>query len=247
MAPKATSSSTFRCMACGQEAHKWAGRCGGCGDWNTLAEELAAPVDNHPIPHVPGTVRAIGELDRTLGGGFTGASVSLIGGEPGVGKSTLLLQAAAGVARGGRTVLYVTAEESANQLKRRAERLDAICDNLYVLAETRLEVVLARLAETTPALVVVDSVHTLFDDRVTGVPGSVTQVREATNALVAQIFGIQHLSMLSGFVFFSHQIGSFLGAWLGAVIFDANKSYVFQMYRQPDFLVLLANQIWLCF
>ncbi|CCM62967.1 MULTISPECIES: DNA repair protein RadA [Candidatus Microthrix] len=200
MASKPSSSPVFRCLACGHEAHKWTGRCGGCGDWNSLTEELSAPLDNHPIPHVPGTVRAIGdvpevsdpqlttgigELDRTLGGGFTGASVSLIGGEPGVGKSTLLLQAAAGVARSGRTVLYVTAEESANQLKRRAQRLDAICDDLFVLAETRLEVVLARLAETTPALVVVDSVHTLFDDRVSGVPGSVTQVREATNALVA--------------------------------------------------------------
>ena len=200
MASKPSSSPVFRCLACGHEAHKWTGRCGGCGDWNSLTEELSAPLDNHPIPHVPGTVRAIGdvpevsdpqlttgigELDRTLGGGFTGASVSLIGGEPGVGKSTLLLQAAAGVARSGRTVLYVAAEESANQLKRRAPRLGAICDALFVLAETRLEVVLARLAETTPALVVVDSVHTLFDDRVSGVPGSVTQVREATNALVA--------------------------------------------------------------
>ena len=200
MASKASPAPVFRCLACGQEAPKWAGRCGGCGDWNTLTEELAAPADDHPIPHVPGTVRAIGdvpelgdpqfatgigELDRTLGGGFTGASVSLIGGEPGVGKSTLLLQASAGVARSGRGVLYVTAEESANQLKRRAQRLDSICDELYVLAETRLEVVLARLAETTPALVVVDSVHTLYDDRVSGVPGSVTQVREATNAQVA--------------------------------------------------------------
>ena len=133
MASKASPAPVFRCLACGQEAPKWAGRCGGCGDWNPLTEELAAPADDHPIPHVPGTVRAIGdvpelgdpqfatgigELDRTLGGGFTGASVSLIGGEPGVGKSTLLLQASAGVARSGRGVLYVTAEESANQLKR---------------------------------------------------------------------------------------------------------------------------------
>jgi DNA repair protein RadA/Sms len=183
------------CTDCGTTHPKWAGQCSTCGRWNTLVEEIVAadlpvvapaaavprpigeidPVESAPRPS------GIGELDRVLGGGVVPGSVTLVGGEPGVGKSTLLLQLLAGWP--GRA-LYVTAEESAQQVRLRAERLHAVRPGLWLLAETALPHVLAAIDETEPELVVVDSVQTVYDPALGSPPGSVTQVRGCAQQLV---------------------------------------------------------------
>ncbi len=189
----------FRCQACGATEPKWAGRCSGCGEWNTLEEEAELPVAAaaaalgrgapvQPIAEVDAAAhvaRATGvaELDRVLGGGFVPGSTTLVGGEPGIGKSTLLLQAAAGLAATGATVLYVSAEEAAAQVRQRAERLGALRPRLLLLAEARVPFVRAAIAEHRPDVVVVDSVQTLYDPDVPSTPGSVTQVRTVAQAL----------------------------------------------------------------
>ncbi len=187
-------------MSCGAGAPKWSGRCSGCGDWNTLSEELdtgedavvlplAASSPPTPITQLSATggtpvPTGISELDRVLGGGLVPGSVTLLGGEPGIGKSTLVLQVLAQRARAGATVLYVTGEESADQVRLRAERVDALHDDLLLAAETAMGNIAVHIEAVQPELVVVDSVQTLFDPRFTSAPGSVTQVRECAHRLV---------------------------------------------------------------
>lgn len=182
------------CTDCGTTHSKWAGQCSGCGQWNTLVEEVSvaavptiAPagpaarigdVDPHTSTPRP---TSIGELDRVLGGGLVPGSVTLLGGEPGIGKSTLLLQLMAAFPG---TALYVTAEESAQQVRLRAERLDAVRPDLWLLAETALPHVLAAFDDTRPDVVVVDSIQTVHDPALGSPPGSVTQVRGCAQQLV---------------------------------------------------------------
>lgn len=191
--------TVFRCMSCGAAAPKWSGRCGSCGDWNTLAEELdtpsgagspgdppSAPVpitavrssDGRPVP------TGLDEVDRVLGGGLVPGSVTLIGGEPGIGKSTLVLQLLGRRAAEGSTVLYVTGEESADQVRLRADRLGALDERLLLSAETSLPNVVHHIEQLRPELCVVDSIQTLQDPTYTSAPGSVTQVRECAHRLV---------------------------------------------------------------
>jgi DNA repair protein RadA/Sms len=185
------------CTDCGATHPKWAGQCGACGQWNTLVAEVAtadvptiAPsAPARPIgevdPHTS-TPRAtgLGELDRVLGGGVVPGSVSLLGGEPGIGKSTLLLQLLAHWADAGGRALYVTAEESAQQVRLRAERLDAVRPDLWLLAETALPHVLAAIDEIRPDIVVVDSIQTVHDPALGSPPGSVVSVRGCAQRLV---------------------------------------------------------------
>jgi DNA repair protein RadA/Sms len=186
-------------MSCGADAPKWAGQCSACGEWNTLAEELDVPsaaslVGQPAVPPVPITaVRSadgqpvatgLAEVDRVLGGGLVPGSVTLVGGEPGVGKSTLVLQLMGARAAAGATVLYVTGEESADQVRLRADRLGALSDNLLLAAETALPHVLAHLREVRPEICVIDSIQTLHDPQYSSAPGSVTQVRECAHQLV---------------------------------------------------------------
>jgi DNA repair protein RadA/Sms len=195
----AKTRTVFRCMSCGAEAPKWAGKCAGCGDWNTLTEELDLPssissLSDPPVPPVPITaVRSqdgqpvptgIPEVDRVLGGGLVPGSVTLVGGEPGVGKSTLVLQLMGARAAAGSTVLYITGEESADQVRLRADRLGALQDNLLLAAETSLPNVIHHINEVRPEICVVDSIQTLHDPAYTSAPGSVTQVRECAHRLV---------------------------------------------------------------
>lgn len=194
----------YNCSDCGASFPKWAGRCTSCGAWNTLVEDVEDPANDisslaagvallaaSPAQRIGdvdvshGSPRSTGipELDRVLGGGLVPGSVTLLGGEPGVGKSTLLLQALA--AWPGRT-LYVSAEESAQQVRLRAERLGAVRPELWLLAETVLPHVLAALDELQPELVIIDSIQTLVDPDLGSAPGSVVQVRGCAHKLVME-------------------------------------------------------------
>jgi DNA repair protein RadA/Sms len=204
--------SVHRCSACGHEESRWHGRCGGCGAWNTMVEEVAAPAPAaglspsgrgaravRPVPlrvvqatEVARLRTGIGELDRVLGGGLVPGSLVLIGGSPGIGKSTLTTMALAHLTAAGRRTLYVSAEESAAQIKLRAERLSAAALEIPTVAETDLGAVLATLEAERPDVCVVDSVQTLHDAALTGAPGSVGQVRQVAGevARVAKARGI---------------------------------------------------------
>ena len=190
-----------RCGSCGASAPRWQGRCPGCGDWNTLVEErlepgrpaatVAAGDPARPITEVDVTASTmlstgVSELDRVLGSGLVPGSVTLLGGEPGIGKSTLLTQVAANVASGGGQALYVSAEESAHQVHQRAERLDALVPNLWLAAETSLPQLLAHLDQVRPSVVVIDSIQTVHDPELASAPGSVGQVRECAHRLVQE-------------------------------------------------------------
>ena len=207
----ARSRSVFVCSECGVQQPRWLGRCPGCGAWETLVEEpqgpadaaagsdllslpraSAAPAGASPVAlrevdptAVPRLASGIGELDRVLGGGLVPGSVVLLGGEPGIGKSTLCLQLAAQVERAGLPVLYVTGEESLEQVRLRAQRLGEIGGGLLALAETRVEALAAPWRELQPALVLMDSIQTLRSQRVESAPGSVSQVRECAALLAA--------------------------------------------------------------
>ncbi len=195
--PAARARRAYCCGACGQRAPRWVGRCPGCGEWGTLAEEPAGAPARAVLEAVPAPVRlaelvdvrperlptGIAELDRVLGGGLVAGSLVLLGGEPGIGKSTLVLQALARLSA-GRRVMLVTGEESPAQVRGRAERLAEPCGDVEVLAETRLEAVLAAIESHRPALCAIDSVQTLRSDLLEATPGSVGQIRHATAELV---------------------------------------------------------------
>src|SRR3954466_11923049 len=195
-------TSVFVCAQCGHESAKWHGRCPGCEEWNTMAEERAAapaPAGTRrasgralrPVPLAEGQAPAvrrlrtgIGELDRVRGGGVVPGSLVLIGGAPGIGKSTITGGALGNLAAAGRRVLYVSGEESAAQVKLRAQRLGADALRVPIVADTDLEAVIATIETERPDVCVVDSVQTLFASGMTGSPGSVGQVREVAGRLM---------------------------------------------------------------
>ncbi|MBI2897705.1 MAG: DNA repair protein RadA [Deltaproteobacteria bacterium] len=193
----AAAKTQFVCQKCGAASAKWLGRCAACGEWASLVEEAvrggqgrgAARVTRATSAAVPSSAvpsgvasrktTGIGELDRVLGGGLVDGSLVLVGGDPGIGKSTLLLQAAAGIARGaGVKVLYVSAEESVGQTALRAQRLGVADERVLLLSETSLETAIATIETERPAAVVVDSVQTVFSAELDGSAGSVGQIRE---------------------------------------------------------------------
>ena len=205
----ARARSQHRCQDCGATSPRWQGRCPSCGEWNTLVEELVVAevsglaaagggpwaadrlepprsITEVDLDAVATTATGVDELDRVLGGGLVPGAVTLVGGEPGIGKSTLLLQVAAGVARSGRRVLYVTAEESSAQIRARAERLGAVVDGLWVVAETSVARIGQLLDEVVPEVVIVDSVQALVTPELASAPGSVAQVRESAFRLVTE-------------------------------------------------------------
>ena len=199
----ARGASAFRCSECGWQAAKWAGRCGECQAWGSVSEvgavsartTAASTLDRPAIPIGEVDVRravarptGVPEFDRVLGGGIVPGAVVLVAGEPGIGKSTLLLDVAARAARSGlhgeRRVLYVSGEESAAQVRTRAERIEAMARSLYLASETDLATVLGQIETLEPELVVVDSVQTISSADVEGSAGNVTQVREVAASLI---------------------------------------------------------------
>jgi DNA repair protein RadA/Sms len=207
MAKSSAGTAGYRCTECGWQAAKWTGRCGECQAWGTVEEarvprsdrasvravtyRTAAPVSTpaRPIGQVDATdarARPIGldELDRVLGGGLVPGAVLLLAGEPGVGKSTLLLEAAA-LAAESSPVLYITGEESAAQVRSRADRIGAVSERLFLAAETDLDAVLGHVDEVEPGLLIIDSVQTIAAAEVEGSAGGVTQVRAVASALIA--------------------------------------------------------------
>jgi DNA repair protein RadA/Sms len=196
--------SIFLCQDCGYESPKWMGKCPGCQAWNTMVEETIRPeknvrglssansdvkqkpqsiveVKSEQEPRIPTNYQ---ELNRVLGGGIVPGSLVLVGGDPGIGKSTLLLQTSAQLAQKGERVLYISGEESVKQTKLRADRLDIAAKDLFVLAETDLEFIEQAMADTMPSVMIIDSIQTVYRSEVTSAPGSVSQVRECTSHLM---------------------------------------------------------------
>lgn len=195
-----TAKTHYVCQACGYVSLKWMGKCPECEAWNTLVEEFqpakrlaqsGSTSINKPLRLIDIEIHeedrfktGIGEFDRVLGGGIVPGSLTLVGGDPGIGKSTMVLQVAKTVAAAGKKVLYVSGEESTKQIKLRAERLGVKEQNVYLLAETDIDSVLQHVSNEKPELLIIDSIQTVYLPSVTSSPGSVSQVREVTAALM---------------------------------------------------------------
>ena len=193
----------FACNQCGYQSRRWLGKCPDCGGWDTLAEELrtrlpasaakpvspARPLTQANRAALTRLVTGIGELDRVLGGGIVPGSVILIGGDPGIGKSTIILQLLSALAESNLKVLYVTGEESVEQIRMRADRLAISQEQIYLATENCVESIITMTDELKPALLAVDSIQTMYSEEVASAPGGVTQVRESTARLLAMAKG----------------------------------------------------------
>ena len=208
---KSKVTTVFFCQNCGYESSKWLGQCPGCKEWNSFVEEKidSAELKNaggqlkrlqeKPQPCILSQVAVreenklrtnIGELDRVLGGGIVQGSLTLVGGDPGIGKSTLLLQVCRSLSETGHKVLYISGEESQVQIKMRADRIGTFGENMLLLCETNLEAIADIIRETKPEVVIIDSIQTMYNDAVSSAPGSVSQVRESTGVLLQLAKGL---------------------------------------------------------
>ncbi len=201
----------FYCQNCGYESAKWMGQCPGCREWNTFVEETVGAAEQGigrgasrkglegeapcilseiPIVEEDRTLTGIGELDRVLGGGIVHGSMTLVGGDPGIGKSTLLLQVCRNLSERGTKVLYISGEESKVQIKMRADRIGSFSPNMTLLCETALERIAEAIRRGKPGMVVIDSIQTMYREEVQSAPGSVSQVRESTGLLLQLAKGL---------------------------------------------------------
>lgn len=207
---KAKQTTVYYCQNCGHESAKWLGQCPMCKEWNSFAEEIvnrnrtgsgkisaggkakAEPVvlSDVSMKSEEKVTTGIGELDRVLGGGIVPGSLTLVGGDPGIGKSTLLLQVCRNLSSAGRKVLYISGEESLKQIKIRADRLGTFTEQLLLLCETDLDVIREVMERVKPEIAVIDSIQTMHNDDVAAASGSVSQVRESTNVLMQLAKGI---------------------------------------------------------
>ncbi|RYL89353.1 DNA repair protein RadA [Sporolactobacillus sp. THM19-2] len=196
----AKAKSVFICQECGYKSPKWMGRCPECRNWNTMVEELIQPANaahgpvkknNRPallsdvtLDEEPRIITGMKEFNRVMGGGIVPASLTLVGGDPGIGKSTLLLQVSDHLASHGHTVLYISGEESIRQTRMRAGRLNVSSDGLYVLSETDISQIEMHMKEVHPEVMIIDSIQTIYHPDVTSAPGSISQIRECTGQLL---------------------------------------------------------------
>ncbi len=242
--------STWFCSNCGNESSKWVGRCPGCGEWNTMVEERAVTGksksstfdlghDNVPMP-ISGLVTATEtrihmpseELNRVLGGGLVAGSIVLIGGEPGIGKSTLVLQNILSIR--GKRILYVSGEESAAQLKMRADRIGRLSDNCFIVCDTSLESIMRHVDKLKPEILVVDSIQTIASDAIESSSGSVSQVRECAAQLLRYAKSSGSPVILIGHI---NKEGSIAGPKVlehivDAVLqFDGDRHYMYRILR----------------
>ncbi len=200
-------TTVFFCQNCGHESPKWMGQCPGCREWNTFVEETiekksAGKVQRERAAAGPVCLSSIetkeeeristrlAELDRVLGGGIVPGSLVLVGGDPGIGKSTLLLQVCQELAADGRDVLYISGEESLKQIKLRAARIGEFADKLLLLCETNLDIISETIRQRKPEVVIIDSIQTMYNEEVSSAPGSVSQVRESTSVLMQLAKGL---------------------------------------------------------
>lgn len=241
----------FVCQECGADSPKWLGRCPGCEAWNSMVEETlsksegknrhsissgAKPrpiteVDNFAVPRL---ATGVGEFDRVLGGGIVPGALILIGGDPGIGKSTMLLQVACSVSQTYGSVLYVSGEESAAQTKMRAERLNKLSDKLLIMTETNLDEISISANHLKPALMIIDSIQTMYSPEIPSAPGSVGQVRESTGKLlrlakesgipIAIIGHVTKEGNIAGPRILEHMVDVVL-------YFEGEKTYAFRVLR----------------
>ena len=238
----------YICGNCGYQTTKWLGRCPSCSQWNTFSEQreaelkkekVAIRINPAPITKIEAGARprfssGFGELDRVLGGGIVNGSLVLLGGAPGIGKSTLILQVASLFSKGEQQVLYISGEESAAQIKMRASRLAALSDNLLVLPETEFDQIAAIIASANYGLVVIDSIQTIYDPAIDSAPGSINQVREITKHLIKiakkreiPIFLIGHVTKegeLAGPRVLEHLVDTVLQ-------FEGDRNYAYRILR----------------
>ncbi|MBQ9387052.1 MAG: DNA repair protein RadA [Lachnospiraceae bacterium] len=252
-----SKATAFFCKECGYESAKWNGQCPSCKAWNTFVEapvikeekaagrisldgagrvKFAAPkkleeIDASAEERIP---TGFSELDNVLGGGIVPASLVLVGGDPGIGKSTLLLQACANIAASGRKVLYVSGEESLKQIKLRADRIGKIGGDMLFLSENNLDMIAAALQNEMPALAVIDSIQTVYRDEVSGAPGSISQVRESTSVLLQVAKGLGIAVFIVGHVTKDGQVAGprMLEHMVDAVLyFEGDKSTAYRIVR----------------
>lgn len=196
---KKNIKTVFTCQTCGYQTPKWMGKCPDCGQWDTFAEESQRPAASRGLPDMkvrPVPIDSvdleqedriftgIAEFDRVLGGGLVTGTLVLIGGDPGIGKSTLMLQALHGLAGKGHRVLYVSGEESVRQIRLRSKRLNTVSSGMLVVSEVDMELIMSMIASEKPDVLVIDSIQTMFNADLSSAPGSVSQVRESAMRLM---------------------------------------------------------------
>ncbi|MEW6671253.1 MAG: DNA repair protein RadA [Thermodesulfobacteriota bacterium] len=250
---KKNAKTIFCCQACGYQSSKWMGKCPDCGQWDTLVEETIAaasskggipglpslpsepvPIDSIEFENEERIQTQIQEFDRVLGGGLVPGSLVLIGGDPGIGKSTLMLQALYGLAERGRKVLYVSGEESIRQLRLRSKRLNAVSADLLVVSEIDLEAILGMIARIKPDVLVIDSIQTMYSPDLTSAPGSVSQVRESAMRLMVMAkksgiptFMVGHVTKdgaIAGPRLLEHMVDTVL-------YFEGDRNHIFRILR----------------
>jgi DNA repair protein RadA/Sms len=249
---KKPSKTLFTCQSCGYQSPKWLGKCADCGAWDSFVEErqetgrlavkrnaavapaAPVPIDSIDIEHEQRLLTAIGEFDRVLGGGLVAGSLVLIGGDPGIGKSTLMLQALHGLAGQGRKVLYVSGEESIRQIRLRSKRLSTVSANILVVSEVEVDSILAMVDSIRPEVVVIDSIQTMFSGELASAPGSVSQVREATVRLMLMAkrsgiptFLVGHVTKdgaIAGPKLLEHMVDTVL-------YFEGDRNHIFRVLR----------------
>ncbi len=253
---KKISKTAFVCQSCGYQTPGWLGKCPDCGRWDTLVEERfrkapiqkssgvargmsdfktkPVPIDSIELDPEERITTGIGEFDRVLGGGIVPGTLILIGGDPGIGKSTLMLQALYGLGKEGHTVLYVSGEESARQIRLRSNRLETVSPNILVVSEVDMEHILAMVETVKPGVLVIDSIQTMFNSDLSSAPGSVSQVRESAMRLMLMAkraniptFLVGHVTKegaIAGPRLLEHMVDTVL-------YFEGDRSHVFRVLR----------------